>query len=132
MMERPDLIISIAKQRIIRDSAQLEAEITSEAPGWVHALYRKFRHGAAEAIAALALDTDPGNTEDIRALQNRVKLFESFVETVREVINEGIAYDAEVKESERQELLDTLMQEPDGLRQAVALGIVDMPEDNFG
>jgi hypothetical protein len=128
-MARPEHVIRAAQHALIRHSAELEAEITSNAPGWVHEMHRRLRKGAAEALAGLAIGVDPTKADDIRALQMRVRLYDEFVELIREIINEGINLDAQINEAEREELIDTLMQEPDGLRKAVALGLVDVPTD---
>src|SRR5262245_58183215 len=123
-MARPEHVIRLAQLKLITDSAELEADITGQTRGYVHELYRRFRNRAAEAIAAMTY-CDPDKPDELRALQNRVKVFDEFVEGVRTIINEGVNTDGEINEQEREELLDVLMQEPDGLRKAIALGLVD-------
>jgi len=112
-MARPEHIIRLAQQKLIRDSMELEADITGNTPSYVHEIYRRIRKIAAEAIAAMT-SCDPDKPDELRALQNHVKLYDEFVAVVRAIVNEGVSLDGQINEQEREELLDVLMQEPDG------------------
>lgn len=125
-----DPIERIAKLRIIKASAELEVQI-SQRVGSAPALeiLRRLRDRAAESLVALATC----NTEDpkeIRLLQNEVKRYDEWVGWLREIISEGVAYDAEFTAADREEMLDLLTQSPEGEQEAIALGLVDqVPRD---
>lgn len=125
-----DPIERIAKLRIVKLSAELEVQMSSlPGGGPCIEILRRLRDRAAESLAALAVcDTD--DPKIIRALQNEVKRYDEWVAWMREIIAEGIQYDAEISAEERNELLDLLARSTDGLREAVELGLVDaVPRD---
>jgi hypothetical protein len=69
---------------------------------------------------------DPEKPDAIRALQNEVKRYDEFVADLRAIIQDGIMADHEITDKEREDLLDVLTMTPDGQRQAVELGLVDL------
>lgn len=104
---RPDHVILLAKQRLIIASAELEAEIAVKGPGWFNILYERFKDRAAEALAGLAF-ADASDAEEIRALQNRIKVFDEFIDGVKAIINEGVALDMEMREAGDAEIREML------------------------
>jgi hypothetical protein len=128
-----DPIASLAELKLIKDSAELEAEISSLAPGWFVHVYRRLRGEAAEALAALALVDREYEAKEFREFQARVRAYDIFMREVRSFINEGVNADQQMTEKERQEVLDILMdQGPDGQSVAVDLGLIDEPPGSGG
>lgn len=130
-MAAPEHLIRIAELALIRDSAELEADLSSKAPTYITTLYRRFRKRAAEAMVAKAY-VDPENAADLRALQADIKVFDVFVIETRGMLAEGINLDQKLSEQERNEITEFLLGEggDKGLAQAIALGLVDAPEDS--
>jgi hypothetical protein len=123
-----DPIAALAELKLIKDSAELEAEISSLAPGWFVHVYRRLRGKAAEALAAIALVDREHEAKEFREFQARVRAYDVFMQEVRGFINEGINADQQMTEKERQEVLDILMdQGSDGQSVAVDLGLIDEP-----
>ena len=124
-MARPEHVIRLAQLKLIRDGAELEAEITSRFPGYYMTLYRRFRDAAAESIAGLVY-IDPEDAPSIAALQRDVKVFDRFVEETQAFIDEGRNLDQHTSDQDRQEVIDMLLSAgPDGEQQAVDLGLID-------
>ncbi len=124
-MSRPEHIIRLAQLKLIRDGAELEAEITNRFPGYYMTLYRRFRDAAAESIAAMVY-IDPEDAASIAALQRDVKVFDRFVEETKDFIGEGQNLDQHTSDQDRQEVIDMLLSAgPDGEQQAVDLGLID-------
>lgn len=123
-----DPVLRIAQLRIIKVSADLEAQIGAlQGSAPTIAIMRRLQHRAAESLVALAFVNtfaDDGMAK-IRMLQNEVKRYDEFFTCMRELIHEGIALDKQFDEDERNELLDILMKQGDGERQAVAMGLID-------
>lgn len=125
-----DPLIRIAKLRIVKASADIEVQLTAvRGGGPCVEILRRLRDRAAESLAALAI-ADADNPNVIRTLQNEVKRYDEWVGWLREIIGEGIAYDQEFTEKEREDILDLLTKTPDGQQQAIELGLVDdIPRD---
>jgi len=130
-MSRPEHVIRLAKFKLIRDSAELEAEVQSKGPGWFWDIYNRMKDNAAEALAAMMV-VDADSKEKIRELQMEIKLFDRFVEHTRSLVSEGKTADQETDQAEREDVLDLLSERgEEGLREAVALGLVDAgPQDS--
>jgi hypothetical protein len=123
-----DPIAALAELTLIKDSAELEAEISSLAPGWFVHIWRRARAEAAESLAALALVDREYEAKEFREFQARVRAYDVFMRHVRSFINEGVNADQQMTEKERQEVLDILMdQGPDGQSVAADLGLIDEP-----
>ena len=129
-MARPEHVVRLAKFKLIRDSAELEAEIQSKAPGWFWEIYNRLKDNAAEALTAMMV-IDADKPEAIRELQMEIKLFDRFIEHTRSFISEGKTADQETDEAERDEVLDLLTEQgEEGWREAINLGLVDAgPQD---
>jgi hypothetical protein len=123
-MARPEHLFRIAQQKLIRDGAELEAEIGDKAPGWFWTIAHRFRAAAAESMCALAY-IDPNDCRAIEALQADIKVYDRFVEEVRAFIAEGIAADEKMTGDARDELLDIILSRPDGHQEAIDLGLID-------
>ena len=129
-----DPVLSIARQRIIKISADLEVQL-AERNGSAPAIeiLRRLRERAAESLSALAflnLD-DPAEIVKAKALQNEVKRYDEWLGWMKEIIAEGIAYDRDMRDEEREEMLDLLTQTQEGREQAIELGLVsDLPRDS--
>lgn len=125
-----DPLIRLAKLRIVKASADIEVQI-SNLPGGGPAveILRRLRDRAAESLAALII-ADAEKPGDVRHLQNEVKRYDEWIGWLREIVSEGIAYDKEFTEAERNEIIDLLTETPEGQRQAIELGLVDeIPHD---
>ena len=129
-----DPVLSIARQRIIKISADLEVQL-AEKNGSAPAIeiLRRLRERAAESLAALAflnLD-DPNEIVKAKTLQNEVKRYDEWLGWMKEIIAEGIAYDRDMRDEEREEMLDLLTQTQEGREQAIELGLIaDIPRDS--
>jgi len=121
-------LVRIAKLKLIKDSAELEAEISTKAPGWFMEVYGELKHRAAEALTAMAF-VDASKPDDVRALQIPIRTFDEFVVAVRAVIAKGKMYDQEITEADREETLEALLDEAGGEEKAMALGLLDPPTD---
>jgi hypothetical protein len=128
MSARPEHLIRLANLHLIRDSAELEAEIAVKAPGWFITLYRRFQNRAAEAMAAMAFIS---TFDEMVALQREIKLYDAFIEEVRAFVSEGKLLDQQTTEDERNEILDLLSEQgEEGYKHAVDLGLIQPgPED---
>ena len=102
-----DPIIQLANLRLIEAHVQLERELMQKAPGWFLEIYRRLRGRAAEALAAISF-ADADKADEVRALQNRVKLFDEFLQEVRALINDGMRLAQQMSDEEREEILDYL------------------------
>jgi len=123
-MARPEHLIRIAQQKLIRDGAELEAEISDKAPGWFWAITKRFRDAAAESMAGLAI-VDPNNAGAIETLQLDLKVYDRFIEEVRAFIAEGIALDLSMSGQDREEIFDIVLSRPNGVQEAIDLGLID-------
>ncbi len=128
-----DPIVRLAQLRIVRLSAELEVELSDKNGGGpALEMLRRLRDRAAESLAALAL-ADLFTENGIKAaitLQNEVKRYDEWLVWMREIIAEGKAYDQQMQQDEREELLDLLTQTEEGQQEALALGLVDdLPRD---
>lgn len=124
-----DPVIRLAKLRIIKLSADLEVQLashTGSAPA-IEILHR-LQDRAAESLAALAI-CDTEDPRQIRLLQNEVKRYDEWVADLRAIITEGDAYDHELSAEDRQEMLDLLMQTSEGEQEAIAMGLIDLPQE---
>ncbi len=120
-----DPLVLLAKQRIIKASADLEVQLSEKNGGGpAIEILRRLRDRAAESLAALAT-VDAEDAKAIRMLQNEVKKYDEWVGDIRSIIAEGVSLDREMQENEREELLDVLVRDVDGEQQAVALGLID-------
>lgn len=119
-----DPILRVAKLRVVRTSAELEAQLLSK-DGGAPAIYilRKLQARATESLAALAI-ADPFKPQVIMTLQNEVKRYDEWFVAMVELVNEGKAYDQEMTAADRDEILDMLSQSPEGQREALELGLM--------
>lgn len=120
-----DHIIRLADLKLIRDGAELEAELSTKAPGWFITIHRRMRNKAAEAIAALAANVDPSKPDDIRALQVIVRVYDEWVEQIRRFVAEGMNLQQRMTDEEHEEALEIIGQFVDREEDAIAAGIVD-------
>jgi ribosomal protein L10 len=124
-----DPVLLIAKQRIIKLSAELEAQLSDTAGGAPAVeIWHRLQVKAAESLAALAF-VDADEPKLIRALQNEVKKYDEWTAELRGLIQEGIAYDQEQRDADREELRDVIAREPDAEERLRALGLIDAPVD---
>ncbi len=132
-MSTNDPVLRLAHQRVISASAELEVQIAArDGSAPTIAILQKLRENAADSLNKLAfadLSTRKG-VEEARAMQNEVKRYDEWLAWMKEFVNEGIALDEQMKEEERDELLDYLVQTEEGRQEALALGIVaEAPRD---
>jgi hypothetical protein len=124
-MARPEHVVRLAKFKLIRDSAELEAEVHSKGPGWFWEIYGRLKDNAADALAAMMV-VNADNPSDIRELQMEIRLFDRFVEHTRTLVSEGKTADQETDQAEREDLLDHLSDRgEEGWAEAIDLGLVD-------
>lgn len=130
MMDRTDPLFRMAKQRIVKVSADLEVQIAAVPGGGPCVeILRRLQDRAAESLAVLAT-ADFTQVKEIVALQNEVKRYDEWLGWMRDIIHEGKAYDRQFTEDDRKELLDMLMGSEEGMQQAVELGLIDdIPRD---
>ena len=125
-----DQINRLAKMRIITASRELDAQLSKKrgcSP--VLEILRRLRARAAESLEALAF-TNAYDSEKIKLLQNEVKRYDEWVEWLRDIVSEGLEYDQQITDSEREELLDVLVQSPEGQQEAIELGLIDLNRDS--
>ena len=126
-----DVLEALARQRVIKASAELEVELSQKGVGsWLVIMVGRWKERAAEAMVGLVfLDfNEPADRVKGLLLQNEVKRYDDMVQDLRSMLTEGIAYDREQTETERNDLLDILMQAgPRGEQEAIALGLVEGP-----
>jgi hypothetical protein len=122
-MARPEHVIRLAQQRLVHQAAQLEIELQNNKAGYFYPIYKRFQNAAAEAIAAVAF-VDPTDVKAIEALQCHIKVYDRFVEEVRDFLAQGKALYHEINEQERLEILDLLIA-GNGEAEAADLGLID-------
>jgi len=116
--------------RIITASRELDAQLSKKrgcSP--VLEILRRLRSRAAESLEALAF-INAYDSEKIKLLQNEVKRYDEWVEWLRDIVSEGLEYDQQITDSEREELLDVLVQSPEGQQEAIELGLIDLNRDS--
>jgi hypothetical protein len=123
-----DPIVTLAQQRIITMSAALEAQLSAkDGHGISVEVLRRLRDRAAETMAALVTVNVWSTTgrEDVAVLQNEIKKYDEWVGWLKDILDEGVAFDRDMSAEEREELLDILRASDDGTREAIALGMID-------
>lgn len=123
-----DPVLRLARQRIVRLSAEIEAELRSrQFHGPMLEILHRLRERAAESLAILAFSNldDPAGLIEAKTLQNEVKRYDEMIGLMRDILHEGRDYDSEISAEEREELADMLMMSEEGRQEAVALGLVD-------
>jgi hypothetical protein len=123
-----DPIVLLSRQRIIKLSGDLEAELDRSLGGGIATeILDRLRQRAAESLAALAtidLFTPKGRQEAV-SLQNEVKRYDEWFGAMRQILIDGKQYDDEMRDEDREELMDALAKMPDGDKQMITLGLVD-------
>ena len=120
-----DPVLRLARLQIIKASADLDAELATKTGSKpTLEILRRLRERAAQSLAALAF-VSPIESAKITALQNEVKRYDEWVGWIRDIISEGILYDKEFTDDEREEMLDVLTGTPEGQREAIELGLLD-------
>lgn len=118
-----DPLVRLAQQRIISLSAGLEVQLSERKGGAVAIeMLRRLKDNAATSMAALVI-ADAEKPADIRTLQNEVKRYDEWIGWMKEILNEGVMYDKQFTDADREELLDLLMQSGRNA-EAIALGLV--------
>lgn len=125
-----DPIVRLARQRIVKLSADLEVQIaTVKGGGPTVEMLRRLQDCAAESLAALVFH-DFTDIPGLLKLQNEVKRYDEWIAWMRKIIVEGKIYDKQFTEDDRAEMLEYLMGSPEGERQAMDLGLIDSgPQD---
>ena len=130
-MQKNDPLMLLARQRVVKLSADLEVQL-SEKRGSAPAveIVSRLRERAAESLAALVTVNlfDPAEVPKAIALQNEVKRYDEWFAEIRAIISEGIAEDAAMRDSDREEMLDILSERGDGEKIAKELGLIDSPD----
>lgn len=125
MAKDPLVELGLGHLRKMSIAADIEFQF-SERSGFrpIVAVLQKAKEEAAQAVAALCI-VDVDKPEDIRKLQNVTARYDELVRWIKELIQEGAAAERETTDAEREELLDILIETPEGEREAVALGLIE-------
>lgn len=125
MAKDPLVELGIGQLRKISIAADIDFQFFERA-GFrpVVAILEKAKAEAAEAVAGLCV-VDVNKPEDIRKLQNITARYDELVRWIKELISEGAEAERETTDKEREELLDILMETPEGEREAISLGLVE-------
>lgn len=107
-----DPVTLVAKQRIVRLSADIEVQLLNKSSVLVQVLM-KARDEAADATVAL-VNVRYDQSDEIRNLQNTILRFDSLVRWLKDIVAKGFEYDREINDDEREELADMLAFVPDG------------------
>lgn len=114
----------LAMQHVVAASAQIEAQIKILDGGFpILIMLHKARLEAADAlrlIASSGLDTE---ISDIRHWQNEFGRFQDLVRWLADILEEGVRYDQDISQDERDELWKMLSQSPEGERIANEIGL---------
>lgn len=123
-----DPIVRLARLRIIKLSHDLHVQLANKrdcAP--VLEILHRLQERAAESLASLAI-CDTEDPKAIRLLQNEVKRYDEWVGWLREIMSEGVDYDKEISAEDRDEMIDMLTQTPEGAREAMELGLINLDQ----
>lgn len=125
-----DPIHRLARARIIKLSAEIEAELIRRGNSPTLEVVKRLQERAAESLSALAFVNihEPQGKIQFLTLQNEVKRYDEFIQAIGNIISEGVTYDNEMTMEEREELVDILMETKDGVSQAVELGLIDLEQ----
>jgi hypothetical protein len=128
-----DPIVRLAQLRIIKLSADLEVQLAGK-PGASIAIeiLTRFRMDAAVSLSGMAflnLD-DPADFIKAKVLQNEVKRYDELFASMLKIVIEGKQYDAAMETEAREEMLDALSQTNDGVKEAIALGLIEPQSDD--
>jgi hypothetical protein len=127
-----DPILRLAQLRIIKNSTDLERQLTdTKGGGPVVEILRRLREKAAESMLALAI-ADAEDPKAIRILQNEVKRYDEWCVWITEIISEGIAYDRAMSDEEREEILDLVGPDTPAEQELIELGLADDPSRGRG
>jgi hypothetical protein len=119
-----DPIFRLAVQRIIADSADIEAQLSlGRGTRPILTVLTKARLEAADALACL-VDVDAEIPTEIRRLQNEVRRFGDLVGWFKTIIEQGHLADQVITQQEREELLEILSRDLEGQEEAVSEGLV--------
>lgn len=119
-----DPILRLAMLRVVKLSADLEVLLaTKKGGGIVIEILSRLKRRAAESMVAMA--TCQLTVEQLVTHQNEIKRYDEFFGAIRDIVVEGKQYDQQLSEADREETLELLAQSPEGLDQAIALGLID-------
>lgn len=119
-----DPVFRLAIQRIIADSADIEAQLAIRSGTRpVVTVLAKARSEAADALACL-VDADPEKPEEIRRLQNEVRRFGDLVRWFKTICEQGDMAEQIITQQEREELLEILSRDLEGQEEAISEGLV--------
>ena len=107
-----DPVETLAMERVVRASAEIEAALIDKGNPLCHILKRA-RKEAAAAIRDL-VDADPSDPDKIRAIQNKVLRFDDLVRWLQAIVKEGIENNKNLSAAERDEFADMIAYRPEG------------------
>lgn len=132
-MNEHDPIVTLARLRIIRLSAELEVQLSDKDGGAPAVeILKRFREQAAESLASLITINfaDPNEIPKAMMLQNEVKRYDEMFNAMKDIIVEGKSHDQAIKDEEREEMFDVLTATQEGRSQLIELGLIDdVPRD---
>lgn len=107
-----DPVETLAMERVVRASAEIEAALVSKNNPLCHVLVRA-RKEASAAMSQL-VDANADDVAKIRGLQNKVLRFDDLIRWLQDIVKEGIENNKRLSVSERDELADMISFEPEG------------------
>lgn len=107
-----DPVETLAMERVVRASAEIEAALISKNNPMCHILARA-RKEASAAMCEL-IDASAEDFGKIRTLQNKVLRFDDLIRWLQDIVKEGIENNKRLSVSERDEYADMIAYEPEG------------------
>lgn len=122
-----DPLVLLARHRTVAAYIEIERQLTDK-PGnsSILLILDTFRDRAAESMVALTI-VDPNDAEKIRTLQNDVMKYDEVFKETQKIIAKGRSDIAEIRHTERDEMIDLLMETEEGRQEAIEMGIIDDP-----
>lgn len=122
-----DPLVVMARHRTVAAYLEIARQLSDKAGNsGILLILDTFRDRAADSLVALAI-VDPNDAEAIRTLQNEVKKYDEVFKEVETIIAKGRSDDAEIRHTERDEMIDVLMQSEEGIQEAIEMGFIDDP-----
>lgn len=114
----------LAMQHVVAASAQIEAQIKILDGGFpILVMLHKARAEAADALRLIASSNLETPISDIRHWQNEFGRFQDLVRWLADLVEDGVRYDQDISQDERDELWSMLSQSPEGERIARDIGL---------
>lgn len=127
-MQHEDILTRLAKARVIAMSEQLETLLADKRGGnIVVEVVNRLRDRAAESMTAL-ITCDSTDRRKMVTFQNEVKRYDEFFHCLRDIVQEGLQYDRELSDQDREDMIDILVNTAEGQREAQELGLLNLEQ----